>query len=343
MRAKDLAALVTLAAIWGSSYLFIRVAVEPLGPLVVAFLRVLIGTAGLLAFAAYRGRLGEVQPLSRPFLVLGVLNAAVPYGLIAFSEIHLTASMAGILNATTPLFTALAVARWSRERIPPKMTAGLVLGFAGVTVLVGWNPAPLDRWLVLSVLAMLVASASYGLANVYAKRSLRGVSTLGAATGQQVGGGVWLLPCAVATISVGASDTTPSLRVLLAVLALGLLCTSVAYLLYFHLIASVSPVHTASVGFLIPVFGIAWSAIFLDETVRPSMLIGLGLILASVFLVSGTRVRGAAPESREPEITNVFQNLLIGRPTGDSKSRAQSDKSPDANGRNKADAGPARG
>lgn len=288
MRAKDLAALITLAAIWGSSYLFIRVAVEPLGPLVVAFLRVLIGAGGLLAFAAYRGRLAEIQPWTRPFLVLGVVNAALPYGLIAFSEIHLTASMAGILNATVPLFTAMVFAVRGRERIPPKMLLGLTIGFAGVAVLVGWNPAPLDRWLVLSVLAMLVASASYGLANVYAKQSLKGVSTLGAATGQQIGGGVWLLPCAAGTFAVGASDASPAPNVLFAVLALGLLCTSAAYLLYFHLIASVSPVHTASVGFLIPVFGIAWSALFLDETIRPSMIAGLGLILASVFLVSGT-------------------------------------------------------
>lgn len=296
MRAKDLAALVTLAAIWGSSYLFIRVAVEPLGPLVVAFLRVLIGTGGLLAFAAYRKRLGEIQPWTRPFMVLGIVNAAVPYALISFSEIHLTASMAGILNATVPLFTALVVAVWKREQVPPMMLAGLIVGFAGVAVLVGWNPAPFDRWLALSVLAMLVASASYGIANVYAKANLRGVSTLGAATGQQIGGGVWLVPFAAATAGAGASDTSPSLEVVLAILALGLLCTSAAYLLYFHLIASVSPVHTSSVGFLIPGFGIAWSALFLDEAIRPSMIAGLALILSSVFLVSRSRPR-IAPRS----------------------------------------------
>jgi drug/metabolite transporter (DMT)-like permease len=290
VRARDFGALLLLAAIWGSSYLYIRVAVEPLGPLVLSFMRVAIGAAGLLAFASYRGRLGEIRPLNRVFVVLSLLNTAVPYALIAFSELHLSASMAGILNATTPLFTALAVAGWERERIQSKVVAGLLLGFAGVTVLVGWNPAPLDEWLVLAVLAMLAASASYGLANVYAKRSLRGVSALGAATGQQLGGGAWLFPFAAATVAAGGSDTSPSIRVVLALLALGLVCTSIAYLLYFHLIASAGAVNTSSVGFLIPIFGILWSAIFLDEAVRPSMLIGLGLILASVVLVTGVRL-----------------------------------------------------
>lgn len=290
MRAKDFGALILLAAIWGSSYLYIRVAVDPLGPLVLSFVRVTIGAAGLLAFAAYRGRLGEIRPLSRVFVVLSLLNTAIPYSLIAFSEIHLTASMAGILNATTPLFTALAVAVWQRERVQPKVIAGLLLGFVGVSVLVGWNPAPLDEWLVLAVLAMLAASAAYGLANVYAKRSLRDVTALGAATGQQLVGGAWLFPVAAATVAAGHSDTSPSLRVVLAMLALGLVCTSIAYLLYFHLIASAGAVNTASVGFVIPIFGILWSAIFLDEAVRPSMVIGLGLILASVGLVTGVRL-----------------------------------------------------
>jgi len=298
LRTRDLAALVALAAIWGSSYLFIRVAVDSLGPVVLSFVRVALGALGLLAFAWYRGRLGEIRPLDRVFLILGVLNTAVPYGLIAFSEIHLTASMAAILNATVPLFTALAFAGWERQRIPRTVVIGLLLGLAGVTVLVGWNPAPFDAWLAVSVVAMLAASASYGLANNYAKRSLRGVSTLGAATGQQFGGGFWLLPASLVSIGAGASDTSPTLRIVLAMLALGFVCTSLAYLLYFHLITSAGAVTTSTVGFLIPIFGILWSALFLDEAVRPSMIIGLGLILASVGLVTGLRVRQLLPAIR---------------------------------------------
>ena len=300
MRTRDLAALLALAAIWGSSYLFIRVAVDSLGPVVLSFLRVLLGALGLLAFAWYRRRLNEVPSLDRAFLILGVLNTAVPYALIAFAEIHLTASMAAILNATVPLFTALAFAGWERQRIPRTVVAGLLLGLAGVAVLVGWNPAPLDAWLAVAVVAMLAASASYGLANNYAKRSLRGVSTLGAATGQQFGGGFWLLPASVVAAGAGSTDFSPSIRVVLAILMLGIVCTSVAYLLYFHLITNAGAVATSTVGFLIPIFGILWSALFLDEAIRASMVIGLGLILASVGLVTGLRVRELLPASRRP-------------------------------------------
>jgi drug/metabolite transporter (DMT)-like permease len=311
VRAKDLGALVLLAAIWGSSYLFIRVAVAPLGPLVVAFLRVFIAGLGLLAFATFRRRRAEIPGISKPFLILGLLNSAVPYGLIALAELHLTASMAGILNATTPLFTAVVVAMWSKERLAAKTILGLVMGFAGVAVLVGWNPAPFDGWLALSVAAMLLASLSYGVASAYAKRALSGISSLGAAAGQQISAAVILVPFGLATASMGKSDTSPSIRVALAMLALGLLCTSVAYLLYFHLIASVGAVNTISVTFLIPIFGIAWSALFLGEAVRPAMAVGLAVILASVVLVTGVRIpRVTRPDRKQPVASGLAEDLV---------------------------------
>jgi drug/metabolite transporter (DMT)-like permease len=290
MRAKDLAALVLLAAIWGSSYLFIRIAASPLGPMPVAFVRVVIGAAGLLAFATTVRRRGELVRIDRRFLQLGVMNAAVPYGLIALAELHLKASLAAVLNATTPLFTALVVALWNRERLPGRTIAGLAIGFAGVAILVGWNPEPLDGKLVLASLAMLGASLAYGVATVYAKRALVGVSSLAAATGQQMGAAIILAPLALGTVAAGGSDTSPSLKVVLAVTALGLLCTSVAYLLYFHLIANAGAMATSSATFLIPVFGVLWSAIFLDEEVHASMLLGLGLILSSVSLVNAVPI-----------------------------------------------------
>jgi drug/metabolite transporter (DMT)-like permease len=290
VRTKDLLALVLLAAIWGSSYLFIRVAVDPLGPLVVALVRVVVGSLGLGGYALLAKRRAELPKLGRAFLVLGLTNSAIPYGLIAFAELHLTASLAGILNATTPLFTALVVALWNRERIPGKMLAGLLLGMSGVAVLLGWNPAPFGGWLALSVLAMLLASFAYGFASAYAKRALTGVSSLGAAAGQQMAAALILAPFGIGTVAAGKSDTSPSLHVALAVLALGLLCTSLAYLLYFHLIANTGAVNTSSVTFLIPVFGILWSALFLNEPVRLSMVIGLAVILSSVTLVTGMRL-----------------------------------------------------
>jgi drug/metabolite transporter (DMT)-like permease len=289
MRARDLAMLVGLAAIWGLSYLFIRVAVVPLGPLVVAFLRVVVAGCGLAAFALLAGRRGEIPPLDRRFLVLGIANAAIPYAAISFAELHITASMAAILNATTPLFAAVVAASWDRERLATRTLVGIVLGFAGVAVLVGWNPTPVDGWFSLAVAAMLGASLAYGFATVYARRTLRNVTSFGAATGQQIGAAVALLPFALTSAALGDADPTPGRPAVLAILGLGLLCTSLAYLLYFRLIATVGPVRTASVTFLIPIFGIGWSALFLGEAIRPSMLAGLAIILASVVLVGGVR------------------------------------------------------
>ena len=289
MNPRNLTALVLLAAIWGSSYLFIRVEVEHLGPLGVAMARVTIGGLGLAGYALAAGKRGDLAGLDRRFVLMGMGNAAVPYSLIAFAELHLTASLAGILNATTPLFAAVVYTVWNQTQLAPRTIAGLVLGMVGVGVLVGWDPAPLSGMLLLAVAAMLLSSLSYAMATVYAKRALAGVSSLQAAMGQQFGGALLLAPFSAGAVAAESGDGDISMKVVLAALALGLICTSFAYLLYFHLIATVGPVNTASVTFLIPIFGILWSAIFLHESIRPVMVIGLALILASVTLVTGKR------------------------------------------------------
>lgn len=288
MRLRDLAVLVLLAAIWGASYLFIRIAAAPLGPVIIALLRVAIGAGGLLAWAALARRRHALVPLDRRFLILGAVNAAIPYGLIAFAELHMTASLAAILNATTPLFTAAVAAGWAGERLSPRAWVGAVLGLAGVAVLVGWNPGAANAWFALAVLAMLGASLAYGVGSVYAKQRLTGVSSLGAATGQQLGAMVILAPFGLGAVVHRGGEFTLTPVIALAVACLGLLCTSIAYLLYFHSIAAVGAVKTSSVTFLIPIFGMLWSALFLGESAPPGTLLGLGMILGGVGIVSGT-------------------------------------------------------
>lgn len=290
MRAKDLGVLVLLASIWGSSYLFIRVAASPLGPVLVALARVTVAAGGLLVWIALSRRWREITA-DRRFLVLGMTNAAAPYGLIAFAELHMTASMASILNATTPLFTAVVAACWARKRPTTRVTIGCLLGMAGVGVLAGWNPGATDHGFVLAVTAMLGASLSYGIASVYAKQRLTGVSALGAATGQQLGAAFILAPFGMAMVATGHANAHLAAGVAAAVLALGLVCTSFAYLLYFRLIAAVGAINTSSVTFLIPIFGIAWSALFLGEPAPPGTAAGLALIFSSIVLVTG---RGAS-------------------------------------------------
>jgi drug/metabolite transporter (DMT)-like permease len=285
MKPKDLSILFLLAAIWGASYLFIRIAAPVLGPAVLIDARVLMAGGVLLLYAAaIRHRPGFRSRWKR-YLILGAVNAAIPFTLIATSELYLTASLAAILNATTPLFTAVVAALWLKDQLTIPKIAGIAIGLAGVAVLVGWSPLPLTGKVLLAVGLSLLAALCYGIGGVYATRAFRGTPSLTLAIGQQLAAGLLLIPFAAAQAPVARL----SLAAGLALGALALLSTSVAYLLYFHLIAAVGPTKTLSVTFLIPVFGLLWGALFLGEPVGAGTLIGMAIILASITLVTGVR------------------------------------------------------
>jgi drug/metabolite transporter (DMT)-like permease len=286
--ARDLVALLLLGAIWGSSFLFIRVAVPALGPFVLMELRVGLAAAALALLAVAVGRLPKLRSRWKGLLALGAFNAAIPFSLIAASEISLTASLAAILNATTALFAAVVAAAWMGEALTKGKVAGLVMGIVGVAVLVGWTPIALNGVVLLSVGASLLAAFSYALGGVYAKQTFAGAPPLALAIGQQTGAAMLLLPLAAASVPA----EVPSLPVTLSTLALALLCTAMAYLLYFYLISSVGPTKTLTVTFLSPVFGALFGVLFLDEPVGIGTILGLGIILSSVALVTGIRLFG---------------------------------------------------
>jgi drug/metabolite transporter (DMT)-like permease len=295
MGARDLAALILLGALWGASFIFIRVGVPVLGPFVLMDLRVLLAAAALVLGAVAVGRFPKLRSHWRRFLVLGFLNAAVPFTLIAASEINLTASLAAILNSTTPLFTAVVAAVWIGEALTPRRIFGLLLGIVGVALVVGWTPLTLSPVVLLSIGASLAAALSYGFGGVYAKRAFSGLPPLSMAIGQQTGAGLLLLlPSAVSF-----PGEAPSSAVVLSVLALAFLSTALAYLLYFRLITSVGPTSTLTVTFLVPVFGLLFGALFLGEPVGAGMLVGLGVILSSVTLVTGIRLFGGREEEKQ--------------------------------------------
>jgi drug/metabolite transporter (DMT)-like permease len=282
----DLLLLVALATVWGASYFFIRVAVPAFGPAALVALRVVIG--GLLLW-------GVASALRRPIVVrrhlprlaiLGLLNAALPYLLISAAELHLTASFAAILGATVPLFAAIMAERFLGERLTASRIGGLVLGIVGVAVMVGWGPMALDGATALSVLAMLVASASYASSGIYTKLKLNGVSTYSLALGQQLGALVWLAIPGVVLVP----RSMPSPAAVGSLLALGLLSTGVAYLMFFELLERVGPTKTTTVTYLIPIVGMFAGAVMLGEPLTGGMLVGLVLVLASVLLVNEVRV-----------------------------------------------------
>src|SRR5919202_2498562 len=179
MRLRDFAGLLLLGALWGGSFLFIRVAVPELGPFPLVGLRVGLAAAALFIYALAASRVPKIRYRWRSFLVLGFLNAAVPFSLISAAEIHLTASLAAILNSTTVMFTAIVAAVWMGDALTARKVVGIILGIVGVTVLVGWDPVPLNGVVLLSVAAMLVASLSYALGATYAKQAFSGIPPLG--------------------------------------------------------------------------------------------------------------------------------------------------------------------
>jgi drug/metabolite transporter (DMT)-like permease len=292
MGTRDLGALLLLSALWGASFIYIRVAVPALGPFVLVELRVGLAAVALVLCAALVGRLPKLRGRWRQFALLGAVNVAIPFSLISAAEINLTASLAAILNSTTVMFTAVVAAVWMGDALTARKLVGVALGIVGVTVLVGWDPIAMNWAVALSVGAMLAASLAYALGSVYAKRTFADSPPLAIASGQLAAAAMLMLPLA----AVSAPEQSPSTIVVLSVLGLALPSTAVAYMLYFRLIANVGPTSTSTVTLLVPLFGLLFGVVLLDEPVGVGTLAGLVLILSSVILITG--LGAARPKAR---------------------------------------------
>ncbi len=290
MRVLDVARLLTLAALWGGSFLFMRVAVVPLGPIATAELRVLFAAVALLVWLGVAGiRLGWRQDW-RLFLVVGTINSAAPFALYAFSALHLPVSYLVVLNATTPFFGALVSAVWLGERFTARAALGLAAGVGGVAMLVRLGPVTLTSQVVWAISAALLAALCYAVAAAYLKRQTRTPAPAAVATGSQLAATVALLPLLPAM----PPAAWPSSGEWVAVVMLGVLCTGIPYLLYFRLIADVGATRALTVTFLIPAFGMLWGALFLGETITGTMAAGCGLVLLGTALILWHRTDGRA-------------------------------------------------
>jgi drug/metabolite transporter (DMT)-like permease len=297
MRAGDLGRLLLLSALWGASFIFIRVAAPALGPVVLVWTRVLVAGLLLAAYALVGRRSIGLREHWPQYLVLGLFNSALPFVLISAAELHLSASLAAVLNATSPLFGAVIAFFWLRDPLTVRKLGGLALGILGVTILAGWSPITLDTVVVLSIFASLAGAASYGLASVYTKARVRNVPALGMAAGSQLAASLLLTPLVPFTWP----SAVPSTTVLLCTLALAVGSTAFAYLLFFRLVVDVGPTKALTVTFLVPVFGVLWGALFLHEPVGISTFVGGLVVLAGTALVVGVRLpqwRRGAPVSQ---------------------------------------------
>ena len=275
--------LLTLSAIWGGSFIFMRYLAPLIGPVATADARMLLAGLALMAFFLAIRFKPEWRRNWRHYLIMGVLNSAVPFLLFSAAALYLPASMESILNATAPMFGAVFSALWLGEALTARKFTGLLLGISGVAVMSSLSPLPASRTTVLAVLACLAAPMCYGLAGVYMKKRAMGVKPMAIAGGSQLLGGLALLPfLAVSPPRTGAL----TLPVGLTALAFALLCSAVAYLIYYRLIADVGPTKALTVTFLIPVFGLLWGFLFLGETISWSMLVGAAVVLAGTYLVA---------------------------------------------------------
>jgi drug/metabolite transporter (DMT)-like permease len=279
--------ILLLAAVWGASYLFIKVAVDAIAPAPMMAARTLLAAAVLVAyvvwrFGARRAR-EELRSAWRHCLVLGLLNAAIPFWLIAWGEQHIDSGLAAVVQASVPIFNALLVLRFlPHERLSRARAAGLGIGIVGVAVVTGIHPD--GGWLaVAGALAVVVSSIAYASAGVYGQKAVSGTPGPVLAAGSMLAGGLVLTPVALFQLP----DTVPSWEATGSVLALSLAGTALAQLILFRVLALHGSARLSLVTYLMPAFALLYGTTLLDEELTLAMVGGLALILGGVALASG--------------------------------------------------------
>ena len=287
MTLKHYSLLTLLAAIWGASFLLMRVSVPEFGAVPMMFLRVLIAGLALMPIMYFRKRQQQMYDNLGKMTLVGLFNSAIPFSLIAFSTIYVTAGFASVLNAATPMCAALIAFLWFGVRLSRIAVIGLIIGLLGVLILV-WDKIGInaegDQWYsTLAILAGLGGALSYGIAANLSKKHLAGISPMVSTIATQLAAAIILLPLAI----LWWPKENPSVTAWVNLLALALVCTGFAQILYFKLIEETGAANATTVTFLIPIFGLIWGSVFLAETIPLSTLIACVVILFGVSLTTG--------------------------------------------------------
>jgi len=287
IRTVDGVRLAVLAAIWGASFIFIRVVAPVLGPVWTTEGRVLIGGLALAAWFAFTGFDAHWRRHWRFYVLIGAFSSALPFWLFSSAGLHLAAWLMAILNATAPMFGLILGAIFTGERLTGARIAGLVLGATGVALLAvpaeagagAHGGSAAEAW---AVAACLVASLSYAVGGVLVKRYGSSVPSRGAAVGAQLSAALLLAPF----LAFEPLASVPSPLILANLLAFGILASGVAFILYFRLMSDIGPTRALSVTFLIPLFAALWGVVFLGESLGASAIAGGALVLAGTVMVT---------------------------------------------------------
>lgn len=289
MRPSDYGRLLALAAIWGASFLFMRIAAPAFGSVNTTFLRVFFALVGLAAMLLLLRTPMQFQGKLKSIMVLGIINSGVPFLMYAVAALWLPAGYSAILNATTPLMGALIGFSFFHETLTLRKWAGVMLGLVGIGLITTTGEVDLSGQLAIGVLACLIATACYGCAGFLTRRWVTergGLDAKLVAFGSQIGAVLFLLPFFGYTLATGPAVDWAQPGVWASVLAVGFLCTAFAYLLYFRLIADIGPLRSLTVTFLIPPFGILWGYLVLGETLTGGFVFGGAVVCLAVWLVT---------------------------------------------------------
>ncbi len=281
MSKKHLLLLTILAAIWGSSFMFMKVLSLTLGPLLTTSLRLLIGFLFLFVFYKIYNIKVDIKKDYKHYIVVGVLSQAIPYTLFSYAALYIDSSISVIMNSTAPMFGIILSYLLLSERISLRQSLGLILGTTGVSIISILNTSSEQQNMFLGVTLCLIASFFYGLNGIYIKSKASSSSSKSIALGSQAVSGILLLPLAI----LNPIEITITKNVVITMILFGSLGSGVANMIYFKLMTEVGPVKTLSVTYLMPVFGIAWGALLLQEKITPNIVVGGFIIIIGLYFV----------------------------------------------------------
>lgn len=302
MRIADYIRLILLAAIWGASFLFMRIASPEFGAINTAFLRVFFGFSGLAVILFVLKASYNFEGKFKSSLFLGVINSGLPFFMYCLAARWLPAGYSAVLNATTPLMGALIGFAFFREKLTARKWTGVVLGLVGIMVITTIGESQSTNKTLAGVIACLVATGCYGVAGFLTRRWISnkgGLDPKIVAFGSQIGATLFLLPFFIWSTTTGPSINWLQGNVWASVVAVGLICTAFAYILYFQLIADIGPLRSLTVTFLIPPFAVLWGYLALGETINEGFIIGAVIVCVSVWLVVSP---GKAPLALKSEV-----------------------------------------
>jgi drug/metabolite transporter (DMT)-like permease len=275
--------LVTLAAIWGASFLFMRIGSPEFGPILFMALRTLIASLFLLPFIFIKKQYLNFSGNWKKIFIGSLFNTTIPFVLFGYASLQLSAGVTSILNATTPMFAAIVAFMWFKDKLNKSSIIGLSIGFLGVYLLMFDKISTANTSSILPTMAVLLATCCYGVGANYTKHYLTNIKPLTLAAGSQITASMVLIPIALFFLP----QHVPSYEAFSAVILLGILCTGIAYILFFRLITALGPAKAVSVTYLIPAFGLFWGYLFLNEQITPWIIIGSCFILVGVGLTTG--------------------------------------------------------